>query len=1204
MDKTAIKNYAIWARTKLIEDIKYKASLLGITEKGIADALPQSTTQEQYFDIGTREPYAIRGVQIAQRRSLAEAIKKKAQESDYLTTYNSIIEEVAYTWFNRFIAVRFMEVNDYLPCKIRVLSAVDDRQEPDIVQNPFDAKLDYTSAEEELISQHQMNNEGDKLFNMLFVKVCNDLSKVLPQLFEAEQDYTELLLNISYTDQDGLIYKLVHDIPEDNFDVNAVDEEGKPVGQVEIIGWLYQYYNTEPKNETFALLKKNVKITKERIPSATQLFTPDWIVRYMVENSLGRLWYEGHPESTLLKENWKYYLDEAQQEEAVQAELAKLKEEYAKLRPEDIKVIDPCMGSGHILVYAFDVLMQIYTQMGYTDKDAVLSILENNLYGLDIDKRAFQLAYFAVLMKARQYHKFILKKQPQCHIYAIAESNGINMKHLAYFGAQLDELAKPVALNQMQELIATLHDAKEYGSIISVADYDWDLLHQFAAEFDISGEMNMFDSFGIEATQQRLQELVAVGEVLAQKYEVVVTNPPYMGASNMNPKLNEFIKQKYADYKSDFFSAFIIRASEMTKQEGYCGFFTPYVWMFIQSYEKLRKYLYSKATIETLIQFEYSAFEEATVPVCTFAFKNSYINKKGCYLRLVDFRGGMEVQRQKTLEAISNHNCGFYYEQCSDNFAKIPGTPVAYWVSENVVSVFEHSKNASEFAEYKHGMSTGKNDAVVRFWSEVDFNKIAFSCKNHDDLYLSKKRFVPYNKGGEGRKWYGNQSFVLGYDKDFDELMDSFSGHRHDNKDTYFKENISWSKVTSGNLAMRYFQEGFVYDVAGCSAFSKHRYIKYLLGFYNSNIKDILVAALSPTLNFEVGQLRQSPIIFDENKNEFITKKVDNCIYLSKSDWDAFETSWDFTKHPLLRNKLTISEAYAEWEAECNARFSTLKANEEELNRIFIDIYGLQDELTPEVEDKDVTVRKADLQRDIKSLLSYAVGCMFGRYSLDVEGLAYAGGEWDESKYVTFKPDEDNVIPITDEDYFEDDIIGRLIAWLKVVYGAETLEENLRFIADALGTSGDTARQKIRNYFLKDFFKDHCKIYQKRPIYWLYDSGKQNGFKALIYMHRYNADTSGQVRAEYLGKMEETYESEINRMQDIMDNGAGREVALAGKRKEKLQKQLHECRDYDAVLGHIALASIAIDLDDGVKVNYVKVQTAKDGKLLPILAKI
>ena len=1402
MDKTAIKNYAIWARTKLIEDIKYKASLLGITEKGIADALPQSTTQEQYFDIGTREPYAIRGVQIAQRRSLAEAIKKKAQESDYLTAYNSIIEEVAYTWFNRFIAVRFMEVNDYLPCKIRVLSAVDGRQEPDIVQNPFDAKLDYTSAEEELISQHQMNNEGDKLFNMLFVKVCNDLSKVLPQLFEAEQDYTELLLNISYTDQDGLIYKLVHDIPEDNFDVNAVDEEGKPVGQVEIIGWLYQYYNTEPKNETFALLKKNVKITKERIPSATQLFTPDWIVRYMVENSLGRLVISGQlvvdsgqslvdsEEERIAKEKelaerfgWKYYLPEAKQDADVREQLNQLTTN--NYSPETIKVIDPCMGSGHILVYAFDVLMQIYTQMGYTDKDAVLSILENNLYGLDIDKRAFQLAYFAVLMKARQYHKFILKKHPQCHIYAIAESNGINMKHLAYFGAQLDELAKPVALNQMQELIATLHDAKEYGSIISVADYDWDLLRQFAAEFDISGEMNLFDTFGIEATQQRLQELVAVGEVLAQKYEVVVTNPPYRGVADVDVKLADYIKTNYPDSKNDLFAVFMEVCHKMNVKNGYQAMITQHAWMFLSSFEKLRAKI-QKLDIVDMAHLGARAFEEIAgevVQTTSFILTNKHVDGyKGTYCRLVE----PTTQQGKEEMFLSQEN---RYIACSDNFAKIPGAPVAYWVSENVVSVFEHSKNASEFAEYKHGMSTVKNDAVVRFWSEVDFNKIAFSCKNHDDFYLSKKRFVPYNKGGEGRKWYGNQSFVLGYDKDFDELMDSFSGHRHDNKDTYFKENISWSKVTSGNLAMRYFQEGFVYDVAGCSAFSKHRYIKYLLGFYNSNIKDILVAALSPTLNFEVGKLRQSPIIFDENKNEFITKKVDNCIYISKSDWDAFETSWDFTKHPLVvtsgqllvnrdssandqlttnhsslatsgqllvnrdssantplttnhSSPSTISQAYQRWEEETNARFTQLKANEEELNRIFIDIYGLQDELTPEVEDKDVTVRKADLQRDIKSLLSYAVGCMFGRYSLDVEGLAYAGGEFSDQwvvisdqcyrrevveKYVAqelqraygmaevnvadgrdlssseviaergviftfgsdekssgvdsikyrrgtskklyegicelsfnserikcgignaaydlcspeilnaitsgsgvelvqrgwqdadsidwqtihytlktnhYGADEDNVIPITDEDYFEDDIIGRLIAWLKVVYGAETLEENLRFIADALGTSGDTARQKIRNYFLKDFFKDHCKIYQKRPIYWLYDSGKQNGFKALIYMHRYNADTSGQVRAEYLGKMEETYESEINRMQDIMDNGAGREVALAGKRKEKLQKQLHECRDYDAVLGHIALAGIAIDLDDGVKVNYVKVQTAKDGKVLPILAKI
>lgn len=1204
MDKTAIKNYAIWARTKLIEDIKYKASLLGITEKGIADALPQSTTQEQYFDIGTREPYAIRGVQIAQRRSLAEAIKKKAQESDYLTAYNSIIEEVAYTWFNRFIAVRFMEVNDYLPCKIRVLSAVDGRQEPDIVQNPFDAKLDYTSAEEELISQHQMNNEGDKLFNMLFVKVCNDLSKVLPQLFEAEQDYTELLLNISYTDQDGLIYKLVHDIPEDNFDVNAVDEEGKPVGQVEIIGWLYQYYNTEPKNETFALLKKNVKITKERIPSATQLFTPDWIVRYMVENSLGRLWYEGHPESTLLKENWKYYLDEAQQEEAVQAELAKLKEEYAKLRPEDIKVIDPCMGSGHILVYAFDVLMQIYTQMGYTDKDAVLSILENNLYGLDIDKRAFQLAYFAVLMKARQYHKFILKKQPQCHIYAIAESNGINMKHLAYFGAQLDELAKPVALNQMQELIATLHDAKEYGSIISVADYDWDLLHQFAAEFDISGEMNLFDSFGIEATQQRLQELVAVGEVLAQKYEVVVTNPPYMGSGGMGVKLSAYVKQNYPDTKSDMSTVMMEKTLAMCSENGFMAMINIPVWMFLSSYEKLRNNILSQNSYVNMLHFGRGVFGSDFGTTAFVIGKKHINNHLASYRRLFEKQGAVDsvdVKEKWFFEGKGKHVAK------QENFAKIPGTPVAYWVTENFINIFSNS-NFSKYAKFRTGMKTGDNERFLRLWWEVKIHDTLFDCPDNECAINSEKKWFPYNKGGTFRKWYGNNDYIVDFENNGFNIFNNYKEEkRHVQNlsiDLRFKKCLTWTLLSSSATAFRIRYEGSLYDMNGMCMFPQNEEIFPLLALANSKIMYNILVVIAPTLAFQLGDVAKAPVKKEIFLDERIEKLSEDNVEMSKSDWDAFETSWDFTKHPLLRNKSTISEAYSEWEAECNARFAQLKANEEELNRIFIDIYGLQDELTPEVEDKDVTVRKADLQRDIKSLLSYAVGCMFGRYSLDVEGLAYAGGAWDESKYVTFKPDEDNVIPITDEDYFEDDIIGRLIAWLKVVYGAETLEENLRFIADALGTSGDTARQKIRNYFLKDFFKDHCKIYQKRPIYWLYDSGKQNGFKALIYMHRYNADTSGQVRAEYLGKMEETYESEINRMQDIMDNGAGREVALAGKRKEKLQKQLHECRDYDAVLGHIALASIAIDLDDGVKVNYVKVQTAKDGKLLPILAKI
>lgn len=1407
MDKTAIKNYAIWARTKLIEDIKYKASLLGITEKGIADALPQSTTQEQYFDIGTREPYAIRGVQIAQRRSLAEAIKKKAQESDYLTAYNSIIEEVAYTWFNRFIAVRFMEVNDYLPCKIRVLSAVDGRQEPDIVQNPFDAKLDYTSAEEELISQHQMNNEGDKLFNMLFVKVCNDLSKVLPQLFEAEQDYTELLLNISYTDQDGLIYKLVHDIPEDNFDVNAVDEEGKPVGQVEIIGWLYQYYNTELNNMVYDGSYSKKKLSKEWIPAATTIYTPDWVVKYMVENSLGRLVISGQlvvdsgqslvdsEEERIAKEKelaerfgWKYYLPEAKQDADVREQLNQLTAN--NYSPETIKVIDPCMGSGHILVYAFDVLMQIYTQMGYTDKDAVLSILENNLYGLDIDKRAFQLAYFAVLMKARQYHKFILKKHPQCHIYAIAESNGINMKHLAYFGAQLDELAKPVALNQMQELIATLHDAKEYGSIISVADYDWDLLHKFAAEFDISGEMNLFDSFGIEATQQRLQELVAVGEVLAQKYEVVVTNPPYLGSSRFNDKLDAYVKEHFKDEKSDL-SMVMYRQSldSYSVHNGLVAFITTSSWMFLSSFEKLRRYIMQNKSFVSIVDFGSELFEGKVGHnvITSWITRNAQIDANLLGIRLVEY---CYSRRNEKITEFHNRRNWHYVKQ--SNFAKIPGAPVAYWVSENVIKTFEYNK-IGDVAKPRQGLATGCNDIFLRYWDEVDCNKINFAAISIKNAVESAKKWFPYNKGGDYRKWYGNNEFIVNWEQDGN-LIRNFKNEqgklrsRPQNTDYYFKESFSWSLITSGGISFRYKPKGFIFDVAGMSCFTDKN-LEYFLALCNTPVVDAYMKIIAPTINYQAGDIAKIPVIYKQECNEQVTALVKENISFSKSDWDAFETSWDFTKHPLVvtsgqllvnsdssantqlttnhyplvtsdqcivnRNSsattslstnnyplTTISQAYQRWEEETNARFAQLKANEEELNRIFIDIYGLQDELTPEVEDKDVTVRKADLQRDIKSLLSYAVGCMFGRYSLDVEGLAYAGGEFSDQwvvisdqcyrrevveKYVAqelqraygmaevnvadgrdlssseviaergviftfgsdekssgvdsikyrrgtskklyegicelsfnserikcgignaaydlcspeilnaitsgsgvelvqrgwqdadsidwqtihytlktnhYGADEDNVIPITDEDYFEDDIIGRLIAWLKVVYGAETLEENLRFIADALGTSGDTARQKIRNYFLKDFFKDHCKIYQKRPIYWLYDSGKQNGFKALIYMHRYNADTSGQVRAEYLGKMEETYESEINRMQDIMDNGAGRKVALAGKRKEKLQKQLHECRDYDAVLGHIALAGIAIDLDDGVKVNYVKVQTAKDGKVLPILAKI
>lgn len=1227
MNKTAIKNFAIWARNKLIADVSYDARLIGITEDGIAKPLPQSFGGTQFFDIGTAEPYSISGEAVRQRDKLIEVIQQKEKDTDYKTAYQYVIEEVAYTWFNRLIAIRFMEVNDYLPSHIRVLSSESGKLEPDLVTTPFDAELPFTAEEEAQIFQLKQDNKLDEVFRILFLKQCNALNEILPALFEKTKNYTELLLSLSVIDQDGVVYHLIHDIPEDDFNI----ERG---GQVEIIGWLYQYYNTEPKAAAFA---KNGKITKEEIPAVTQLFTPDWIVRYMVENSLGRLWVEGHPDCGL-KEKWKYYLEEAQQEPEVQTKLSEIRKEYAALNPEDIKLIDPCMGSGHILVYAFDVLMQIYESAGYSQRDAAKSILEHNIYGLDIDDRAYQLAYFAVMMKARQYNRRILNGENTCHVYAIQESNSINRAHLKYFGAGMDDIEKNAAKMQLEGLLDTLTDAKEYGSILNVESYNWELLRRFVAAEDTDGQISM-DSVGVEETAEQLNRLIDIGETMARKYWVTVTNPPYAGMSKMNAKLNNFVQDNYADYKSDMFSAFVVKCSTMTLTNGFCAFLTPYVWMFIQSYEKMRKYLYANTSIETLIQFEYSAFEEATVPICTFAFRKGYIAKKGCYLRLTDFRGGMEVQRQKTLEAINNHKCGYYFEQCSDNFAKITGEPVAYWVSEKVRDAFANNPMIDDVLETRNGMSTTNNNLFLRCWFEISLLKCGLGDFTRQSAKQSQRKWFRYNKGGEFRRWFGNNDYVVNWEND-GEYLKSYVAERYGSyskeirsEDRYFDESITWSGVTSSQTGFRYSPQGAIFDSGANGLFAqKAEIVKYTLGFLNTKLVVDFVKCVNPTINTGSGTIGKLPLCIKDGEIEKVNLIVEECIENSRSDWDSFETSWDFKTHPLVEMSEGLWDAtataadmdyyygslpevscplevcYLLWQGQCKERFNQLKANEEELNRIFIDIYGLQEELTPEVEDKDVTVRKADLQRDIKSLLSYAVGCMFGRYSLDVEGLAYAGGEWDSSKYQSYIPDADNVIPITDEEYLDDDIVSRLCDWLKVAYGADTLEANLDYIAKALGNKGSTSREIIRNYFLNDFFKDHCQTYSvtgsgKRPIYWLFDSGKQNGFKALVYLHRYTPDTIGNLRIDYLHKMQRVYESEINRMQDMMDHSENaREVAAASKRKDKLAKQLKECREYDEKISHLALSRIELDLDDGVKVNYRKLQTAQDGKFYEVLA--
>ena len=1074
MDKNAIKKFAVWARTELIARVSLKGVEYGIMEDNIEDANADS--------VGGK---VLTAEEKKQRQALIAEINDKG--------YTQVMEEVAYTWFNRFSALRFMEVNGYLPSHVRVFTDEENNFKPQIIAEAI--HLDLDGLDMEKVYELKDAEKTEELYKYLLIVQCNALNKILPGMFQKIADYTELLLPDNLLREGSVIQQMIELIPEDDWK-----------DAVQIIGWLYQYYNSEKKDDVFAALKKNVKITKENIPAATQLFTPDWIVRYMVENSLGRLWLEGHPdvkEQLLPTEEeqsayaagnrdpedtkWHYYLEEAEQEPEIQAQLAEIRKEYAALTPDQLKVIDPCSGSGHILAYMFDVLMKIYESYGYTTREAVASIVENNLYGLDIDDRAAQLAYFAVMMKARQYDRRFFSRGIQPHVYAIVESNHVDKFAVDYF---CNGDAKLTAA--MDTIISELHDAKEYGSILTVTPQDWSALYDRFAE--ITEDINM----SRDTALRELLPLVQVAEALAQKYDVVVTNPPYMGMRNMNDKLNDFIKGKYTDYKADFFSAFVIHSSEMTKKNGFCGFFTPYVWMFIQSYENMRNYLYNQATIEALIQFEYSAFEEATVPVCTFAFRNCYVPKKGCYLRLVDFRGGMEVQRQKALEAILNHRCGFYYEQSTDNFSKIPGSPVAYWVNENVAKAFDSGKILSSVARTRQGLASSDNNRFLKLWWEPSFVKIGFGMKNAEIAKESKRKWFPCNKGGEFRKWYGNNVYVVNWENDGQEMLEYAAKlygsptRTIKNIAYYFQGGMTWGTITSGKLSMRHSPVGFIPEHAGGMIPLLHWGEKeeYLLGMMNSNIAMLFLSFLSPTLRFTEGPVGLVPILYDKRYSGNIVHIVNECESNSILDWDAFETSWDFQHHPLLRKVPTIAESFDQWQAECEERFNQLKANEEELNRIFIDIYGLQDELTPEVEDKDVTVRKADLGRDIRSFISYAVGCMFGRYSLDVDGLAYAGGEWDASKYASFAADKDNIIPICDDEYFEDDIVGLFVEFVKTVYGAETLDENLKFIADALGGKGQP-KDVIRNYFLSDFYSDHCKIYQKRPIYWLFDSGKK-----------------------------------------------------------------------------------------------------------------
>ena len=1095
MNKNAIKKFAIDARNKLIASVTDKAGMLGITPNNCSEAITKGADFEVYKTAAGTE-VTLNKKQCEQRRKLVDQIHARG--------FEAVVEEVAYTWFNRICAIRFMEVNDYMyPVRVRVLSSEKEgKNEPDVVTMAPDIDWDFTDKEREEIIDAKMNNRLDDLFRMLFIKQCNLLHEVLPGLFEETEDYTEMLLNISFTNEDDVIRMLVDGIDEKDFNITSVDEDGKVAGQVEIIGWLYQYYNTEPKNKAFA---KKTKITKEEVPAVTQLFTPDWIVRYMVENSLGRMWVEGHPDEEL-KSKWKYYLDEAEQEEFVQHELDKIKAEYATLKPEDIKLIDPCMGSGHILVYAFDVFMQIYENAGWSQRDAAQSIIQNNIYGLDIDDRAAQLSYFAVLMKARQYDRRILTRGIEPNVYAVQESNGINRGQLKYFGTGLTDTEKNVAVSQMEGLLNTLNDAKEYGSLLNVEDYDWELLEKFVENTDTESQIS-FDTYGLDETAEQLKRLIRIGKVMAQKYEIVATNPPYAGTSNLSAKMNNFVKKNYPDSKADLFAVFIERCGEILKKNGYQAMITQHSWMFLTSYEKLRMKLPQK-TIINMAHLGARAFEEIAgevVQTASFVLSKRKINNyiASCS-RLV------EASSQSKKEELYLQKKEIYYSR-QENYEKIQGAPIAYWVSENIINAFDADKLLKDVVTASVGIQTGDNEKFIHLWWEIKKENINYGAMSIEDSYQDKKWF-PYNKGGEYRKWYGNDATVIDWKNDGEDIIrnSQITGHHYQQyaEELKFKPLVTWSRISTGAPAFRIKKYGYLSDMAGFSMFSSIIDLKFIVAFCNSVVAKKFLEFLAPTLNYMIGPVTSMPIkSFDKNK-EGILNEVNSAIKISKEDWDSFETSWDFKRHPLISvisqnrtlfddiTEVDLAECYTCWENECNERFNQLKANEEELNRIFIDIYGLQDELTPEVEDKDVTVRKADLQRDIKSLVSYAVGCMFGRYSLDEEGLVLAGqpfeahffeasapvcgtgfagasgasvptGEFyyktdDDVKKCTYNPDKDNIIPICDEEYFSDDIVSRFCEWVKIVYGEKSLKTNLDFIAKALGNKGNTSREEKR----------------------------------------------------------------------------------------------------------------------------------------------
>ncbi len=1152
MNKAKLKSYAPTARRDFMQAVTDRAHFFGISEKEI---VPVEESGDVAIIGGRPFPRAV----ASQRRKLDARVKRYG--------FSQVMETVAYTWFNRFLALHYMELHGYLEHGFRVLSSTGSSNTPEILDHA--AQLDLPGLNKQKVTELKLDGNKDaELYRILLVAQCNALHSAMPFLFEKIEDETELLLPDNLLHSDSLIRKLVTEIEEEDWQ------------EVEIIGWLYQFYISEKKDQVIGKVVKS-----EDIPAATQLFTPNWIVKYMVQNSLGRQWLATYPDSSL-KSKMEYYIEPAKHSNDVNAQLASITPD--SLDPEKLTLLDPASGSGHILVEAYDLFKEIYLERGYSNRDFPRLILEKNLYGLDIDDRAAQMAGFALLMKARKDDRRILRsdKPVKLNVLAIQESGSISV----------DKVSWGENSNLITELVELFKHAKTFGSLIQIPLP----LQKKLAEMDGLLRLNVLsDNMYIAQNSKELSELLEQAKLLAGKYDFIVANPPYMGSKGMNSLLKEYALSNYSTAKSDIFSMFTQRIYSLIKPLGYCGLMTPFVWMFLKSYENLRKDMLEYGDIVSLVRPEYhSFFESAFVPICTFVLRfaglgNKLVKTNGVYVDLSDFYG-YEAQPLKYKKAVIDPSVKWRFETHSDEFKKVPGWAIAYWLSNHAIKAFEALPPFSEYFDFKQGLATGNNDIYLRYWHEPSSTNIGYGLKNSDEAIKSKKRWFPCQKGGENRRWYGNHNYLVDWENNGERLK-NFGGAVIRNPQFYFKKGGTWSSLTVSSLSMRLNPEGFVFESKGAVAFPiNDEHLPWLLALANSIVINHFLAVLAPTMDYSQGPVGNVP--FKLVESDEIPILVNTAVEIAKSDWDSFETSWDFKNSPLLNSSHkanTTKDSWNNWNIYLQSQVARMQELETDNNRLFIDAYELQNELSPEVSEDKITLSRANAEADVKRLISYSIGCIMGRFSLDQTGLVYAnnGNEgFDSDKYRTFPADDDGIVPVMDMDWFPDDAASRFEEFLKVAWSPETLEENLKFTADSLSPKGgETPRETIRRYVSTQFYKDHLQTYKKRPIYWLFSSGKQRAFECLVYLHRYNESTLSRMRNEYVTPLQ----GKLSAQTDYLSNEVN--AASSTAERNRLQKQLDTLRkkqvelaSFDDLLRHYADQRISLDLDDGVKVNYGK----------------